>query len=57
MFEALGFVECQDGTHEPGHEKVALYALNNVPTHAARQDADGNWFSKIVVTLILNILS
>jgi hypothetical protein len=32
---------------EPGFEKVALFARGNVPTHAARQLANGRWTSKL----------
>jgi len=38
-YRTLGYTPCPDGEHEPGHEKVALYALQGVVTHAARQ----NW--------------
>jgi hypothetical protein len=37
----VGYVLCADGAHEPGFEKAAVYARNGVPTHAARQLADG----------------
>ena len=47
MFASLGFVECADGSPEPGYEKTALYTLNNVPTHTAHQQADGDWSSKM----------
>src|SRR5438270_14051689 len=33
---ALEFVQCPDGSHEPGFEKVALYGLGMLYTHAAR---------------------
>jgi hypothetical protein len=32
---------------EPGIEKIALYALNDLPTHAARQLSNGWWTSKL----------
>jgi hypothetical protein len=32
---------------ENGYEKVAIYTLNGVPTHAARQLPNGNWTSKL----------
>lgn len=36
MYESLFFVPC-DGSHrEEGYDKVALYALDDKPTHAAR---------------------
>ena len=48
----LGYTECPDGALEAGHEKVVLFALRDdggdlVPTHAARQLADGRWTSKL----------
>lgn len=46
-FETLGYVRCEHGNLEPGFEKVALYALNGLPTHAARQLPDGKWTSKL----------
>ncbi|WFU68582.1 hypothetical protein [Bradyrhizobium sp. CB2312] len=46
-FQTLGYVECVDGTFEKGFEKVAFYALNGVPTHAARQIGSGKWVSKL----------
>ncbi len=44
---ALGYEECEDGSHEPGFEKIALYAKDAEPTHAARQLPDGRWTSKL----------
>jgi hypothetical protein len=46
-FGMLGYTPCEDGEHEAGYEKVALYALEGIPTHAARQLADGRWSSKM----------
>jgi hypothetical protein len=46
-FQVLGYVACDDGGLEPGHEKVALYVLDGKPTHAARQLPDGAWTSKL----------
>jgi len=42
-FATLGYTICQNGELEQGYEKVAIYAQNGVPTHAARQlhDAAG----------------
>lgn len=45
-FESRGYVTCQNGSLEAGFEKVAIYALNNVPQHAARQLPNGLWTSK-----------
>ncbi|MCI0701929.1 MAG: hypothetical protein L0241_12680 [Planctomycetia bacterium] len=38
---------CETGEVETGGEKIALYALASVPTHAARQLPDGKWTSKL----------
>jgi hypothetical protein len=40
-FTSLGYSPCADGGLDPGSEKVALYALQGTPTHAARQLRDG----------------
>jgi hypothetical protein len=45
-FESLGYVRCDDALFEPGFEKVALYAVDGVPKHAARQLPSGRWTSK-----------
>jgi len=42
-----GFEPCVDGSREEGFEKVVLYSNNNVITHAARQNLDGKWTSKL----------
>jgi hypothetical protein len=47
MFAHLGFAECANGDVEAGFEKIALYAKFDLPTHAARQEPDGKWTSKI----------
>jgi hypothetical protein len=46
-YRTLGYTPCADGELELGYEKVALYALQGVPTHAARQLTDGRWSSKL----------
>jgi hypothetical protein len=46
-FATLGFVICETGDSEVGYEKIALYALDGKPTHAARQLPDGKWTSKL----------
>jgi hypothetical protein len=43
----VGFTPCADGHLEPGWEKVALYANDEGPTHAARQLTGGGWTSKL----------
>ena len=43
-FLNLGFEICQDEKWEEGQEKVAIFAdPDDIPTHAARQLADGAW--------------
>ena len=46
-FATLGYETCQNPNWEPGYEKVALYAKEAAPTHAARQCPDGRWTSKL----------
>lgn len=47
-FRRQGYRECEDGSLEEGYEKIALYVdADGVPTHAARQLADGQWTSKL----------
>jgi hypothetical protein len=47
-FESLGYLHCEDGNHENGFEKIAIYAKpDGRPTHAARQIAEQMWTSKI----------
>ena len=46
-FAIVGYVRCGDGELEAEHEKVALYARDGKPTHAARQLSDGTWTSKL----------
>jgi hypothetical protein len=46
-FATLGYVVCNDDQHEPGYEKIALFALAGVPKHAARQLPGGRWTSKL----------
>src|SRR5262245_54811781 len=46
-FTGLGYAPCESPELEPGAEKVALYAHQGTPTHAARQLPDGRWSSKL----------
>ena len=47
-FATIGYVKCQDGSFETGFEKVALYAIEGQPKHAARQETDSYvWLSKL----------
>lgn len=47
VFRTLGYELCSDGTPEEGYEKVAIYEKRGEPTHAARQEPDGRWLSKL----------
>jgi hypothetical protein len=46
-FATLGYVTCDSDQLEPGYEKIALFALDGVPKHAARQLPTGRWVSKL----------
>ena len=46
LFLVAGYEVCGDGSLEDGYEKVAIYAKDGEPTHAARQLGDGRWTSK-----------
>jgi hypothetical protein len=46
-FATLGYAPCPGEEYEPGFEKVALFARDGIPTHAARQLPDGRWTSKL----------
>lgn len=46
-YGTLGYVIGAEATIEIGTEKVALYALNGKPKHAALQLVSGSWKSKI----------
>ena len=46
-FKTLGYAKCRDGSLEDGYEKIAIYALNDVPQHAARQLPNGKWTHKM----------
>jgi hypothetical protein len=46
-FEFKGYAECADGSFEVGFEKVAIFAKDGVPTHAARQIDEYCWTSKL----------
>ena len=47
LFRSRGYTSCANGDHETTFEKVAIYALDNVVKHAARQLPNGDWTSKI----------
>ena len=46
-FRFFGYVPCDDKQQEDGFEKIALYARENIPKHAARQLKNGRWTSKL----------
>ncbi|MHB1559374.1 MAG: DUF7689 domain-containing protein [Isosphaeraceae bacterium] len=48
-FESIGFERCESTHSEPGYEKVAVFANEGGPTHAARQLSGGTWSSKLGV--------
>ena len=48
MYRNRGYEICADGSLEVGFEKIAIYErYGAVPTHAAKQLADGRWKSKL----------
>jgi len=47
-YETVGYADCgQDGRFEAGFEKVAIYARDGAPKHAARQVDASYWTSKL----------
>jgi hypothetical protein len=46
-FATLDYTLCEGGGLEQGVEKVAIYAVDGVPSHAARQLPNGWWTSKL----------
>jgi hypothetical protein len=47
-FASLGYEDCSSEDPEPGFEKVALFAgAQGEPLHAARQQPEGRWTSKL----------
>ena len=47
VFVGLGYAICDNGEKEDGYDKVALYALEGLWQHTARQLEDGQWTSKL----------
>src|SRR6266700_6331151 len=43
----VGYAPSDNADAEPGFEKAALYALGGIVKHAALQQADGTWRSKL----------
>ena len=52
-FAADGWVSTTDRYVEQNFKKVALFCKNGHPTHAARQLGNGNWTSKLGVSIDL----
>ncbi len=47
-FASIGFVDCDDGDVEAGIEKIVIFSNDqDVPLHAAKQQAKGRWTSKL----------
>jgi len=46
-YGTIGYQICEHGNLESGYEKIAIYTLNGIPTHAAKQLPDGRWKSKL----------
>src|SRR5687767_9085038 len=42
-FESLGYWRCPTSELENNYDKVALYCLNGMPQHAAKQLQSGRW--------------
>lgn len=46
-FAFYGYKPCENAQYEEGYDKIALYAREDRPKHAARQLANGLWTSKL----------
>jgi hypothetical protein len=46
-FQTVRYEVCENVDLQGGYEKIALYAINGKPTHAARQLRTGKWTSKL----------
>lgn len=47
-FRQLGYEACENPAFENGWQKAAIFVgADGIPTHAARQLADGSWTSKL----------
>jgi hypothetical protein len=47
LFGREGYVDCESDAHEGGQVKVAIYGMDEVVKHAARQLRNGWWTSKL----------
>ena len=46
-FATLGYKVCESEVFEEGYQKIALFANDDGPSHAARQLSNGRWTSKL----------
>lgn len=46
-FSELGYLEATSHENADRFERIAIYTKDGIPTHAARQIADGTWTSKL----------
>ena len=51
LFASIKYCCCDNQLLEPGYEKVAIYLLDDIPTHAARQLPTGKWTSKLGLSI------
>jgi hypothetical protein len=47
LYGTFHYEPCSDDSLESGYEKVVIYAIGTIPTHAAKQLSDGSWTSKL----------
>jgi len=47
LFASIRYCLCDNHLFEHGYEKVAIYVLDGMPTHTARQLPTGKWTSKL----------
>jgi hypothetical protein len=47
VFKSLGYKKCKSAKLQKKYLKVAIYERNGLWTHAARQEPDGKWKSKL----------
>ncbi len=46
-YSQCGYAVCEKEQLEEGYEKIAIYAVDDTPTHVARQLETGKWTSKL----------
>ena len=47
VYATVGYERCDNSELDETYEKIAIYAIEGRPTHAARQLEDGRWTSKL----------